>query len=206
MNLLNGVFSKSSAFSKVQRDPRFEERNHKSGSFDLSNNLKSCSSNPSLDDRRSFNVSAERHSSSSERDMSLTSEEARSLERPVFSSASPVLSMPHYTQKQRFIKPVNNSQFPFMSSSINNMKGFGISPSFYWMKYQYMMKHPSVVGTQSVKPDLSPVKSHTFESNSSMDSEVGERMIGRLTASERKVKVDRYLQKKRCKSKMVRYQ
>jgi hypothetical protein len=85
-----------------------------------------------------------------------------------------------------------------------------MSPSLYWMKLQMMMKQPSNIGTftniAAFKPSLSHKSSlGSFES----DIEEGKhevKMIGRLTESERRKKVDRYLQKKRRKSKAVRYE
>lgn len=49
-------------------------------------------------------------------------------------------------------------------------------------------------------------RSSLGSSNDDCDQIEPEIMIGRLTASQRKAKVDRYLEKKRRKSKMVRYE
>lgn len=72
------------------------------------------------------------------------------------------------------------------------------------------MKQPSSIGDLTNMATLKPSLS---ENNSlgSFDSDVdGQKtevkMVGRLTDIERKSKVDRYLQKKRRKSKAIRYE
>mmetsp|Transcript_23967 Transcript_23967/g.27602 ORF Transcript_23967/g.27602 Transcript_23967/m.27602 type:complete len:86 (+) Transcript_23967:56-313(+) len=80
MNLFNGVFSKSSAFTKIKASDASDD--FRIGrSMDGSNALASSSSNPSVEDRRSWVLSSERHSSSSDREMSMGSEKGGSLNR-----------------------------------------------------------------------------------------------------------------------------
>ena len=74
MNLLNGVFSKSSAFSKVKADGSSEINHRESRSLNNYSNIPSNSANSSLEARKTFVSSAERYSSSSEREISLNSE------------------------------------------------------------------------------------------------------------------------------------
>jgi hypothetical protein len=85
-----------------------------------------------------------------------------------------------------------------------------MNPSMYWMKFQMMMKQPSSIGNLTNMNTLKPSLSEN-NSSGSFDSDVDDRkteikMVGRLTDIERKTKVDRYLQKKRRKSKAVRYE
>lgn len=81
---------------------------------------------------------------------------------------------------------------------MNSLNRFGVNPSLYWMKYQMMMKQPNALGNFRNLSAGNPDSSLNESVNSSVsegDHEVAERMVGRLTASERKQKVDKYLQK-----------
>lgn len=81
---------------------------------------------------------------------------------------------------------------------MNSLNRFGVNPSFYWMKYQMMMKQSNGLGEaknlSAGNPDSS-LNDSIHSSLSDLDHEISERMVGRLTASERKQKVERYLQK-----------
>jgi hypothetical protein len=82
MNLLNGVFYKGSAFSKVSSDSKPNSLERHGRSMDHSTNMNSKSSNPSLEERSKLVYSSERYSSSSDRDMSINSDKGTSIERP----------------------------------------------------------------------------------------------------------------------------
>lgn len=207
MNLFNGVFSKSSAFTKVQSDHYSDSQERKGRSMETAVPLGSSSSNPSLEGRRSNNFSAERYSSSSERDMSINSEGAGSLDRAGFSNMSPLITPNENFIKPKAVKPTGSNKFGFLQSC--NMNGFSMHPSFYWMKYQMMMKPSNTLGEFKNLTESnhgSNLSDSLRSSNSQGDLNDSERMVGKLTAYERKQKVERYLQKKRKKSKMVRYE
>jgi hypothetical protein len=117
----------------------------------------------------------------------------------------------HTFIKPKAMKPIQNSNFNFLSKcKLNGINSFGMNPSMYWMKFQMMMKQPSSIGNLSnmatLKPSLSENNSlGSFDSDA--DGQKTEaKMVGRLTDIERKSKVDRYLQKKRRKSKAIRYE
>lgn len=116
MNLLNGVFGKCSAFSKIQHDSSNTSGKREGRSMDTSTNQQSSSSNPSLEERRSFRVATEKYSSSSEREMSLNSEEAKSLERPMQSKDSPLLPQGHHFIKPKVLKPQGKTNFGFLNN------------------------------------------------------------------------------------------
>jgi hypothetical protein len=82
MNLLNGVFYKGSAFTKVSSDSTPSSLERHGRSMDHSTDMTSKSSNPSLEERSKIVYSSERYSSSSDRDMSINSDKRRSIERP----------------------------------------------------------------------------------------------------------------------------
>jgi len=116
MNLFNGVFSKSSAFYKVQADSSVEGQHRHRRSMDLSSNLHSSSSNPSLEERSRYMMSSERNSSSSERDISMNSENAVSLDRAAGMSNCRVNANGSFMIKPKPVKPKSNSNFGFLSN------------------------------------------------------------------------------------------
>jgi hypothetical protein len=116
MHLFNGVFSKNSAFSKVNTDNSRGSVERHGGSFDLTNNLHSSASNPSLEDKRELRFSSERGSSSSERDLSMNSEKPGSLDRVKFNTGSPLLPQGQTFFKPKAIKPTTGSNFGFLSN------------------------------------------------------------------------------------------
>lgn len=91
---------------------------------------------------------------------------------------------------------------------MNGMNRFGVNSSFYWMKYQMLMKQHSGISNfrnlVAVQPSCQP--NSPYVSSLSDGEEKVEKMIGNLTEDERRTKVERYLQKKRRRSKMVRYE
>jgi hypothetical protein len=117
----------------------------------------------------------------------------------------------HTFIKPKAMKPIQNSNFNFLSKcKLNGINSFGMNPSMYWMKFQMMMKQPSSIGDLT---NMATLKPSLRENNlsGSFDSDVDDgkaeaKMVGRLTDIERKTKVDRYLQKKRRKSKAIRYE
>lgn len=116
MNLFNGVFSKNSAFSKVNTDNGRGSVERHGGSFDLTNNLHSSASNPSLEDKRGLRFSSERDSSSSERDLSMNSDEPGLLDRVKLHTGSPLLPQGQTYFKPKAIKPITGSNFGFLSN------------------------------------------------------------------------------------------
>lgn len=211
MNLLNGVFSKGSAFSKVNPESTPNSLERHGRSMEHSTNLNSNSSNPSIEDRRKIVYSSEKYSSSSERDLSMNSDKGRSLERPCFPIGSPLKSSSYSFIKPKAMNPNQNSNFNFLSKwKLNGINSFGMNPSLYWMKLQMMMKQSSNIGNftniAAFKPSLSHKSSFSSSDNDIEERKCEVKMIGRLTESERRKKVDRYLQKKRRKSKAVRYE
>lgn len=210
MNLLNGVFSTSSAFSQVKNEGKFRSHERQSRSMKTNPNSHSSSSSSSLNERKTIVTSSERCSSSSERDVSLTSDKGGSLERETYHSSSPLISDSRSFFKPKAMKPVAPTNFNFLSKcNINGMNGLGISNSFYWMKYQMIMKQrPQVskISSLSMPSSVAQNISHSEIFNSDQEIETREKMIGQLTESERKKKVERYLEKKRRKSKAVRYE
>jgi hypothetical protein len=209
MNLFNGVFGKSSAFSKVNGDHSTESQFRHRRSMDLSSNMHSSSSNPSVEGRRSFVHSSDRNSSSSERDMSMNSDNVGSCDRAKYSHESPWMTPGNILLRPKPIKPTPNSNFGFLSNwNMNGINRFGVNSNFYWMKYQMLMKQHSGIGNfrnlaAVNSPDL-PNSPHNC--SLSDEEEKVEKMIGNLTEGERRMKVERYLQKKRKRSKMVRYE
>lgn len=116
MNLFNGVFGKSSAFSKVKGDHSTESQFRHRRSVDLSSNMHSSSSNPSIEGRRSYEYSSERNSSSSERDISMNSDNAGSCERGKYFHESPIVTPGNFLLKPKPIKPTQNSNYGFLSN------------------------------------------------------------------------------------------
>ena len=89
------------------------------------------------------------------------------------------------------------------------MNPFGINQPFVWMKYQMMMNQGTKANNITQLSTQSVIKYSPLPfSNLKRDSkgEIQEKMIGKLTETERKKKVERYLQKRKRKSKAVRYE
>lgn len=205
MNLFNGVFSKSSAFSMVVSDPSSTSHGRHRRSVDYSTNVHSSSSNPSLERDRNLASSSERQSSS-DRDLTMNSDAGGSMERQSFERASPTVPQGHSFIKPKAIKP--NSNFGFLSNcNINSMKGFGVNSPFYWMKYQMILQnHHQAPNPVNVVSEESRDEHRHFQQDEGDDQSPPEKMVGKLTASERKRKVEKYLMKKRKKSQGVRYE
>ena len=108
------------------------------------------------------------------------------------------------------INPSSGSNFKFLAKyKIDGMNPFGINQSFVWMKYQMMMNQGTKANNITQLSTQSVIKYSPLPfSNLKRDSkgERQEKMIGKLTETERKKKVERYLQKRKRKSKAVRYE
>eukprot|EP00345_Euplotes_harpa_P003884 CAMPEP_0168320930 /NCGR_PEP_ID=MMETSP0213-20121227/1966_1 /TAXON_ID=151035 /ORGANISM="Euplotes harpa, Strain FSP1.4" /LENGTH=73 /DNA_ID=CAMNT_0008322479 /DNA_START=408 /DNA_END=629 /DNA_ORIENTATION=+ len=73
-----------------------------------------------------------------------------------------------------------------------------MNPTFYWMKYQMMIKPQGDLSNFAnlANSNFQNDRHNSLDSGESDENMVDQEiMIGRLTASERKIKVDRYLQK-----------
>lgn len=208
MNLLNGVFSKSSAFSKVKNEGMEVDDQRKSRSMKKDTLVHSSSTNSSIEGKRTFVYSSERNSSSSEREISFSSGNGGSCDRSEMNHTSPLMGNTRSFIRPKPFKPTAN--FNLMPKcNMNGINSFGINQSLYWVKYQMMMKQgPN-------PPTLINLSSQNFADRESLQSDIAskeapdeqqEKMIGGLPESVRKKKVERYLQKKRRKSKAVRYE
>jgi hypothetical protein len=136
----------------------------------------------------------------------MNSDAGGSMERQSFEMASPAVPQGHSFIKPKAIKP--NSNFSFLQNrNINTIKGFGVNSPFYWMKYQMIFQNQpnGVQSAQTASPNGGETIFKTVQNEVAAPS-TPEKMVGKLTASERKRKVEKYLQKKRKKSQGVRYE
>ena len=199
MNLFDGLFQRKSAFTQVNPNSKNEAEVRLSRVLENQNNLISNSTNNSSEVRNSQTISSERYSSSSERDFSMRSENTGSMDRKCFNPPSPLLSHNDDFTKPKAVKPSWTNKFNFLSRwNINSINSLHMNSSLYWMKYQMMLKPQNQM--LKLSDDTSQKKNDfllsSFESsNSEIWQPEEEKMVGKLTASERKQKVDRYLQK-----------